>query len=437
MIPSQFSRWTAVTTWCLAVGFCGTDASGTAASPPFVAIVAAATNSPITSTRFTDLRDVLVDDGRFAGVDIISTTPFGSGTPPLTDLLAYDAIIHWSNDSNADAVALGNVFADYVDTGRGFVQSIFANTSTNPARYLQGRWLSGPYNIIPPMGGFVQGPTASGAATQTAVMAAPLEPSHPIFANVGEVRLSTGQFTTGGLWGAYRPATTALETGGRKLAIWEDGKTAVAVSDIFPNRVDLGLHPVSDRVADGYYDITSDTSKLIANALLYAAGRLNRGDFNGDGTYDCLDIDTLVVAIAAGTDPPEFDLTGNGLVDLEDRDAWLAIAGAANLPSGNPYLPADFDLNGNVDGNDFIIWNANKFQPVSGFCAGDATADGVADGLDFIVFNAFKFMSADHAAAVPEPSTIAVCGTILAAFALRRIRLCSRLAGPPCPMGPR
>ena len=389
---------------------------------PFVAIVAAATNSPITSTRFTDLRDVLLDDGRFSGVDIISTTPFGSGTPPLEDLLAYDAIIHWSNDSNADAVSLGDVFADYVDTGRGFVQAIFANTSTNPARYLQGRWLAGPYNIIPPMGGFVQGPTASGAATQTAVMAAPLEPDHPIFEDVGEVRLSTGQFTTGGLWGAYRPTTTGLEMGGRKLALWEDGKTAVAVSDIFPNRVDLGLHPVSDRVADGYYDITSATPRLIANALLYAAaGSSINGDFNGDGIYDCRDIDPLVTEIAAGTNNADFDLTGDGNVDLADRDAWLAEAGAANLPSGNPYFPADFDLDGSVDGNDFIIWNANKFTAVEGFCAGDADADGLADGSDFLVFNAFKFMSADAVAAVPEPSgvTISLCGLVFLAVRCR------------------
>ncbi len=238
------------------------------AGAPFVAIVAAATNSPITNERFTDLRDVLLDDGRFSGVDIISTTRFGSGTPTLKELLQYDAVIHWTNDSNEDSVALGNVMADYVDAGRGMVQAVFANTSTNPDRFLQGRWLDGPYNIIPPNGGFVQGPTpGAGATTETAIMDDPLEPDHPIFDGVGEVRLSTGQFMTGGLFGAWRPATTGIEQGSRKLALWEDGKTAVAVSDIFPNRVELGLHPVSDRVNDGYYDITSAAPHLIANAL--------------------------------------------------------------------------------------------------------------------------------------------------------------------------
>ena len=198
-------------------------AAETAIAQPNVAIVAAATNSPITNPRFTDLRDVLVADGRFGTIDIISTTRFGTGTPSLTDLLSYDAIIHWSNDSNDDSIALGNVFADYVDTGRGFVQAVFANTSSNPDRYLQGRWLTGPYNIIPPNGGFVQGPTASGVATLKAIMSPPLEPSHPIFDGVTDVRLSVGTLTTGG---TFAPGDLPQPAWSQGLGSSPCGKTA-------------------------------------------------------------------------------------------------------------------------------------------------------------------------------------------------------------------
>lgn len=388
------------------------------ATDPSVAIVAAATNSNIMSERFTDLRDVLVADGRFSGVDIISTTRFGTGTPSLEDLLQYDAVIHWTNDSNDDAVALGNVFADYVDTGRGLVQAVFANTSSNPDRFLQGRWLTGDYNIIPPNGGFTQGTTISGSANETAVMDTPLEPMHPIFDGVGEVRLSTGRFDGGGLWGAYRPTTTALEPGARKLALWEDGKTAVAVSDIFPNRVELGFHPVSDRVVDGYYDITSDTPKLIANSLLFAASFNSiSGDFNGDSVYDCLDIDALVAEIVAGTNNASFDLTSDSLVDIADRDAWLEEAGAVNIPNGNPYLPSDFNLDSVSDGSDFIIWNDHRFTANAAHCSGDANADGFVDGLDFIVWNQFPFQPA----AVPEPgSSFVLAWLVVGALRMQR-----------------
>ncbi|MEM7315457.1 MAG: PEP-CTERM sorting domain-containing protein [Planctomycetota bacterium] len=371
-----------------------------------VAIVAAATNSNIESTRFTDLRDVLVADGRFGIVDIISTTRFGTGTPSLDQLLQYDSIIHWSNDSNEDSISLGNVFADYVDEGRGLVQAVFANTSTNSDRYLRGRWIEGDYNIIPPMGGFVQGATTGSGATATANMAAPIEPDHPVFDGVGEVRLSTGQFQSGGLFGAWRAATEMLEPNSRKLALFEDGKTAIAASDIYPNRIDLGFHPVSDLVNDGYYDSSSDTGKLIANALLFTASPDNTPelDLNDDGQLDCTDIDVLTEAIVGAIPDLLFDLTGDGIVNIDDRNLWLAEAGPQNGLAGG-YLPGDANLDGVVDVGDFNIWNANKFSNQARWCLADFTTDGVVDVSDFAVWNANKF-TASNAVAVPEPATI-------------------------------
>ncbi|MEM8681426.1 MAG: multicopper oxidase domain-containing protein, partial [Planctomycetota bacterium] len=50
------------------------------------------------------------------------------------------------------------------------------------------------------------------------------------------------------------------------------------------------------------------------------------GDFNDDGIFDCTDINALTSGIAAGTTDLLFDLTGDGVVDLADRDEWLAAA---------------------------------------------------------------------------------------------------------------
>ncbi len=119
------------------------------------------------------------------------------------------------------------------------------------------------------------------------------------------------------------------------------------------------------------------------------------GDFDSDGIFDADDIDALVAAIASGTYSSEFDLTSDGNVDLADRDAWLALAGAANLPSGNPYLIGDANLDGAVDGVDFIAWNAHKFAHVAAWTAADFNADGSVDGQDFIAWNTNKFTSAD------------------------------------------
>jgi hypothetical protein len=129
-------------------------------------------------------------------------------------------------------------------------------------------------------------------------------------------------------------------------------------------------------------------------------------DFNDDGVIDGLDIDLLQANIVIGpTDPATFDLNGDGSVSIADRDQWLAQAGAANLPSGNPYLLGDANLDGVVDGQDFIAWNANKFSSSSDWTKGDFNADGVVDGQDFIAWNVNKFQSADLTA--PNSSSFA------------------------------
>ena len=101
----------------------------------------------------------------------------------------------------------------------------------------------------------------------------------------------------------------------------------------------------------------------------------------------------LVGVIAAGTNEASFDMTGDGLVDLADRDAWLTVAGAANNASGGAYLLGDADLDGFVDTSDFNIWNNNKFTNVAEWCQGDFNADGVVDTSDFNIWNNNKFQS--------------------------------------------
>ncbi len=133
-------------------------------------------------------------------------------------------------------------------------------------------------------------------------------------------------------------------------------------------------------------------------------------DFDGNAVCDIDDLDALVMEIVAETNGQLFDLTGDGLVDLMDRDAWLEQAGAENLGSGNPYLIADADLDGNVDGVDFLRWNSNKFSATGKWSLGDFNADGFTDGNDFVLWNGNKFQSADSVSSVPEPSSLALLG---------------------------
>lgn len=117
-------------------------------------------------------------------------------------------------------------------------------------------------------------------------------------------------------------------------------------------------------------------------------------DFNNDGVADCTDANALSVAIFNGGNNPAFDLTGDGLVNRADMVKWLDDAPDINGIAITAYQPGDANLDGLVDGQDFIIWNLFKFSAAVGWCVGDFNIDGFVDGQDFILWNVNKFKPA-------------------------------------------
>lgn len=146
-------------------------ASPAAAQLPDVAIVAAATSS-FTNCRYTDVQAFLQASGQFASVDVIDCV---TTTPALADLAPYEAVLTWSNTNYLDPVALGDLLADYSDAGGAVVVTVFANTTTGSLRYLQGRWVTGGYEIIQ---------AAQGNTSDSASLGSTLVPGHPIMAGV-------------------------------------------------------------------------------------------------------------------------------------------------------------------------------------------------------------------------------------------------------------
>ena len=141
-------------------------------------------------------------------------------------------------------------------------------------------------------------------------------------------------------------------------------------------------------------------------------------DFDGDSDCDIDDLNMLLgVGPISGGVPAAgnemFDLNGDGTIDLTDRNAWLASAGTEN-GFASPYKVGDANLDGTVDGADFVLWNAGKFTSSLLWDSGDFNSDGIVDGADFVAWNANKFTSSDGASAVPEPAglLIVLCGLI-------------------------
>ncbi|MEM7314860.1 MAG: hypothetical protein AAF497_17080 [Planctomycetota bacterium] len=171
--------------------------------------------------------------------------------------------------------------------------------------------------------------------------------------------------------------------------------TAMPQIEFGDNRVKSGLgfpRSANDGRNDGYFGPN------------FMARGLPGPDLNSNDLVDCNDVDALVAEIVLGSNSANFDMTGDGVVDIADLDEWRRQAGAINLPSGGTYPIADANLNGTTDVSDFNVWNANKFTDATGWCSGDFNADGVVDVSDFNLWNVHKFTSADSVATVPEPS---------------------------------
>ena len=235
----------------------------------------------------------------------------------------------------------------------------------------------------------------------------------------GRIMLADGSFPAPAFTISSAPdkqlAPAVTFDGENFLVAWEDKRESVIYFDertaIYGTRVstsgdvlDVDSHgaggipmtPASDVEVDAAL-VSSGGTTLFATSTLSPTPGLNafrigisefvmdiRGDFNGDQTIDAQDIDLLFGEIRSGTNTPLFDLTGNGLVDSEDMDELiLNVLGT---------LYGDASLDGIVDGNDFILWNANRFQ-AGGWSQGDFDGNLIVDGEDFLIWNAYKFQT--------------------------------------------
>jgi hypothetical protein len=202
-----------------------------------------------------DVVNKLTATGQFNSVTFINVS---AATPALETLQAYDAVLVFRRNSFQNRTQMGNVLADYVDSGGGVVLMHFALYNSG---YLLGRFHADGYHVIDPVNSSYQSQTGGHLSLDTIHLS-----NHPILHNV--TTFDSGYYSYHSSGDLMDGSTIIAEYSNNRPLIVEKTVTT-PVGDV--QRLDLNFVPISSDVAFGYWNAASDGATLMANALRYVA----------------------------------------------------------------------------------------------------------------------------------------------------------------------
>ena len=182
------------------------------------------------------------------------------------------------------------------------------------------------------------------------------------------------------------------------------------------DELNISLHGVDINATDNNPILEALTLEIAPNGLL-------TGDYNNNGQLDVGDLNLQADAIAGGQDPPEFDLTNDGLVNFDDRKEWVEVLkntwiGDANLDDEfNSSDMVEVFVQGKYETGETVTWAEGDWDGNTKFQSGDMVAAFVGGGYE-------KGKRPQPAvSAVPEPSAMLLSLVALAALAAIRRRV--------------
>lgn len=131
-------------------------------------------------------------------------------------------------------------------------------------------------------------------------------------------------------------------------------------------------------------------------------------------------------------------LDGDAVLHIVDQDIYLDIrftSWGVGSDSGGGFSyeraeitpSADFDRDGDVDGQDFLTWQRNYGAVEALQSQGDADFGGVVTTDDLAAWQAAYGNPLIALAAVPEPGSLCLAGMVFLGFALRRLQIRKRV----------
>ena len=235
--------------------------------------------------------------------------------------------------------------------------------------------------------GFTRYGSATGTVTVTG--------AGSIWANSSDLNVGYGDNGTGTLNIQNGGAVTV----GRELSIYSVGTLDILLASLGDPLLDVGGNAGLDGTL---------------NVALAGGFALNPGDLFT--LIDLTDIASTLTGTFIGL--AEGDSVGN----FGGLDLFISyIGGDGNDVTLFTAQPGDFDLDGDIDGVDFGLWQTG-YPTASGalLSDGDADGDGDVDGTDFGIWQANYLTNLGGSAAIPEPTTMGLL--IVGALAILRRR---------------
>ncbi|WP_299764827.1 T9SS type A sorting domain-containing protein [uncultured Dokdonia sp.] len=295
--------------------------------------------------------DDWIDDveAKLDGTGLVAADTFltGAGTPTLAELLAYDAVLVFTDAGVADPMGFGDILGQYIDSGGAVVDATFT-----PNVSITGGFTA--YELYSNSG------QSNGANLGIGTIN---DPGHPILEGVSSFDGGTASFhNTAGTIATDAVVIAEYTTTDPFIIIQEN------VGPANTRRTFLNFYPPSIDARDDFWDTTSDGALIMANALRWTS-------FFSDGP-------SVLIVGAPGNPDWIFDVrskleetgtlnadtfqSGSGtptLTQLQNYDAVFLFtdAGAADpaalgdvledyINSGKPVVDATFTPNVSVTG---------------------------------------------------------------------------------------
>lgn len=162
---------------------------------------------------------------------------------------------------------------------------------------------------------------------------------------------------------------------GKHDRTFSEGSAAYAVDGLLLDAYDADSDGVLDVIIN-----TRDQGLLVLFQVEQEPSDI-RGDFNGDGKLDSVDLN-LLSAMTRGTNPTEpqileFDLNRDQRITHDDVIHWVTEIAKTK--------PGDLDLDGTVSFKDFLLLLADYGKADADWSSGDLDGDRVVGFLDFLI----------------------------------------------------